>query len=79
MDQTTGVWHLQDVGGGTTSFYYGNPGDYPIVGDWDCSGIDTPGLYRQSDGYMYLRNSNTQGVAELRCAQPTVARTVSCL
>ena len=67
VDQTTGIWYLQDVvGGGTTSFYYGNPGDYPIVGDWDCTGTDTPGLYRQSDGYVYLRNSNTQGNADIR-------------
>jgi hypothetical protein len=48
------------------SFYYGNPGDVPFLGDWDCDGVDTPGLYRQSDGYVYLRNSNTQGVADVR-------------
>jgi hypothetical protein len=48
------------------SFYYGNPGDYPFTGDWDCDGIDTPGLYRQSDGYVYLRNHNSQGVADVK-------------
>ena len=37
-----------------------------MVGDWNCDGIDTPGLYRQSDGFVYLRNSNTQGVADIR-------------
>jgi hypothetical protein len=36
------------------------------MGDWDGDGIDTPGLYRQSDGYVYLRNSNTQGIADVR-------------
>ena len=36
------------------------------MGDWDCTGTDTPGLYRQSDGYVYLRNSNTQGSADIR-------------
>jgi len=67
VDQTTGIWYLRDASNGaTTSFYYGNPGDYPIFGDWDCNGIDTPGLYRQSDGYVYLRNSNTQGIADIR-------------
>ena len=50
----------------TTSFFYGNPGDYPIMGDWDGDGIETPGMYRQSDGYVYLRNSNTQGIAHIR-------------
>jgi hypothetical protein len=47
-----------------TSFYYGDPGDVPFMGDWDCDGVETPGLYRQSDGYVYLRNSNTQGNAD---------------
>jgi hypothetical protein len=61
VDTTTGIWK---VGGG--AFYYGDPGDYPFVGDWDCNGVDTPGLYRQSDGYVYLRNSNTQGIADIK-------------
>lgn len=47
-----------------TEFYYGSPGDVPFSGDWDCTGERTPGLYRQSDGLVYLRNSNTQGVAD---------------
>ena len=67
VDQTKGIWYLRDASNGaTTSFYYGNPGDYPMVGDWNCDGIDTPGLYRQSDGYVYLRNANTQGNAHIR-------------
>ncbi len=63
-----GEWHLIDEtasGADTSDFYYGNPGDVPFSGDWNCDGIDTPGLYRQSDGYVYLRDSNTQGVADL--------------
>ena len=66
VDPATGEWHLRGPDGFTTSFYFGNPGDYPMVGDWDCDGVDTPGLYRQSDGYVYLRNSNTQGNADIR-------------
>ena len=66
VDPSTGRWYLQDPAtGATTSFYYGNPGDYPFTGDWDCDGVDTPGLYRQSDGYVYLRNSNTVGIADV--------------
>jgi len=65
VDPGTGGWRLRDGAGVLTAFYYGNPGDYPFVGDWDCDGIDTPGLYRQSDGFAYLRNSNSQGVADL--------------
>jgi hypothetical protein len=67
VDQTSGLWYLRDPGNGaTTSFYFGNSGDFPIMGDWDCDGIDTPVLYRQSDGFVYLRNSNTVGVANIR-------------
>jgi hypothetical protein len=66
VDTSTGIWHLLGNDGNPVSFYYGNPGDHPMVGDWDCDGIETPGLYRRSDGYVYLRNSNTQGVADIR-------------
>lgn len=64
VDPATGVWSLRDAVGGTYAFYYGNPADVPFAGDWNCDGIDTPGLYRQSDGYVYLRDSNTQGNAD---------------
>ncbi len=65
VDPATGIWHLYDGGTEVGYFYFGNPGDYPFMGDWDCNDIDTPGLYRQSDGYVYLRNSNTQGIANI--------------
>ncbi|MCO6503091.1 MAG: S8 family serine peptidase [Acidimicrobiales bacterium] len=61
----TGFWDLWDGMDKVGGFYYGNPGDIPFMGDWDCNGTDTPGLYRQSDGFVYLRNSNTQGVANV--------------
>jgi hypothetical protein len=61
VDPNSGVWRYAGVVG---QFYYGNPGDYPFVGDWNCNTMDTPGLYRQSDGFVYLRNSNTQGIAD---------------
>lgn len=64
VDPSTGRWWITDVEGDSKSFYFGNPGDIPFMGDWNCDGIDTPGLYRQSDGYVYLRNSNTQGIAD---------------
>ena len=66
VDSSSGIWNLRDGEGIATSFYFGDPGDYPVTGDWDCQGTDTPGLFRQSDGYVYLRNSNTQGVADTR-------------
>lgn len=45
------------------SFFYGNPGDTPFLGDWNGDGVDTPGVYR--NGWFYLRNSLTQGVADV--------------
>ncbi len=63
-----GIWNIWDeLAWPTTknSFYYGNPGDYPFMGDWDGDGTETPGLYRQSDGFVYVRDTNTQGVADL--------------
>jgi hypothetical protein len=66
VDTATGIWNLRGAAGGVTTFYYGDPGDVPFAGDWDCDGVDTPGLYRQSDGFVYLRNSNTQGIADIR-------------
>jgi hypothetical protein len=65
VDPSTGIWRLYDGGTQTTQFYFGDPGDYPFMGDWNCDSVDTPGLYRQSDGYVYLRNSNTQGIADV--------------
>jgi hypothetical protein len=65
VDPGTGLWRIRSSQGGVVTFYYGVPGDYPFVGDWDCDGIDTPGLYRQSDGFAYLRNTNSVGVADV--------------
>jgi hypothetical protein len=42
---------------------YGNPGDFPLVGDWNGDGTDTVGIHRGNT--FYLRNSNTTGVADI--------------
>ncbi|MEE8331864.1 MAG: ExeM/NucH family extracellular endonuclease [Acidimicrobiia bacterium] len=52
-------------GGPRAPFFFGNPSDEPFMGDWDGDGIATPGMYRPSDGKVYLRNSNTPGLAEI--------------
>jgi hypothetical protein len=66
VDPATGIWNLRYPDGHVESFFYGNPGDVAFLGDWDCDGMETPGLYRQSDGFVYLRNSNTVGIADVR-------------
>jgi hypothetical protein len=55
-----GLWEVS----GYEPFYFGVPGDVPFLGDWDGDGIKTPGLYRPSDGFAYLRNSNDTGIAD---------------
>ncbi|MGI9610940.1 MAG: hypothetical protein ACR2NL_11675, partial [Acidimicrobiia bacterium] len=55
-------WH--PIGSGTP-FYYGVPGDIPLLGDWDCNGTRTPGMFRPSSGFVYLRNSATTGFADV--------------
>jgi hypothetical protein len=65
VDPRTGLWCLRGAYGQLEAFYFGNPGDEPLMGDWNCDGVDTPGLYRRSDGFVYLRNTNTQGVADI--------------
>ncbi len=61
----SGEWNLRSADGSTTDFFYGNPGDTPLMGDWDCDGIDTVGMFRPSNGFAYLRNSNDFGVSEI--------------
>ena len=34
-------------------FQLGRPDDILLLGDWDCDGTDTPGLYRPASGQVY--------------------------
>ena len=43
----------------------GIPSDTPFAGDWDGDGDDTVGLYRESTGYVFLRNNLSAGFADL--------------
>ncbi len=58
FDPGNGRWHIREPGGGSTEFFYGMPGDIPLLGDWDGDGLDTVGAFRPSNGFFYLRNSN---------------------
>jgi hypothetical protein len=48
----------------TRIFSFGNNGDIPLMGDWDCDGDETPAVFRPSTARLYLRNSNTSGIAD---------------
>jgi len=42
------VWHLRNTltsGIGELSISYGDPGDVPILGDWDGDGTDSRGVF----------------------------------
>ena len=65
QDPNSGIWHIRHADGSVDTFYYGDPRDTPYAGDWNGSGIDTMGLYRESAGYLFLRNTNDQGVADI--------------
>ncbi len=66
VDPAQGQWSLRDADGDVFTFFFGNPGDVPVMGDWDCDGIDTPGLFRTSDAFAYLSNANRSQVADIR-------------
>ncbi len=61
-DPARGTWSLDGAGAG---FYYGVPSDTPVACDWDGDGDTTVGLYRSSTGYLYLRNANDFGLADI--------------
>ncbi len=54
---------------GKPSFGFEEPGDIPMVGDWDGDGKDTVGVVRRRNGQantlFLLRNANTAGPATL--------------
>ena len=64
FDPERGQWFMNNVDGSVDSFYYGSQGDIPLVGDWDCDGEATVGAYRPGNGFVYVRNSNDQGIAD---------------
>jgi Protein kinase domain len=59
-----GIYQLQPVGGDDVMVLtidlgsdrkrigLGDPGDQLVLGDWDCDGVDTPGLYKPAEGVV---------------------------
>ncbi|MBT8203244.1 MAG: hypothetical protein KJO87_08065, partial [Acidimicrobiia bacterium] len=64
FDAATGQWFMNTPEGSIHSFYYGTPGDVPLLGDWDCDGTETVGAYRPTTGFVYVRDTNDFGVAD---------------
>lgn len=49
-------------------YQFGDVEDIPFVGDFDGDGIDTVGLFRPSTGVFYLKNTHTEGPADIEFA-----------
>jgi len=64
MVSAAGLWSFRSPAGDSWSFFFGDPGDTPLLGDWNRDGIDTVAMYRRSNGFVYLRNLNATGVAD---------------
>jgi hypothetical protein len=45
-------------------FFYGDPGDVIVAGDWDGDGDDTVAVYRPGDGRFYVNLENAPGAAD---------------
>lgn len=65
MDPSSAFWLLLRFDGTTAEFTLGEPGDTPLLGDWDCDGIETPGVYRPPTGQVFLRNAVEDGPIEV--------------
>jgi len=57
-----GAWDVYDEV--SYSLWFGAPGDVGLLGDWDGDGVETPAMYRPSNGFVYLTNSRDTATAE---------------
>jgi hypothetical protein len=64
-DPASGRWVFRLGEGIEEAIYYGIPGDIALFCDWNGDGTDTVGLYRPYEGFVYIRNSNTLGFADV--------------
>lgn len=55
-DSTTGTLQLNSLGG-ATAWQVGRAGDLAAVGDWNCDGMATLGVYRPSTGSWFAFDS----------------------
>ena len=66
--ESTGFFYFRntlDTGIAHDQFYFGNPGDRFVAGDWGIiDGIDTPAVFRPSNTTFYFRHTLTQGNAD---------------
>jgi hypothetical protein len=49
----------------TQEFDYGDPGNVPLIGDWNGDGVDTLGAYAPSTRRFGLKNTNASGFGDI--------------
>jgi hypothetical protein len=59
-DQTFYLRYHNTTGFSDEAILYGNPGDIPLVGDWNGDGLDEIGVYRPSTAQWFLRGRDGQ-------------------
>ncbi|MGI9649144.1 MAG: FG-GAP-like repeat-containing protein [Acidimicrobiia bacterium] len=57
--------NLSWEGGEYHEFFFGIPGDQPLMGDWNGNGVSTPGMFRPSTGFAYVANTNATQIAPI--------------
>ena len=60
IGSSDGFVYLRDAnteGVADLEFFFGNPGDWPLVGDFDGDGKDTVSIFRESEARVYRRQS----------------------
>ena len=65
--ESTGFVYFRNslsTGNADLAFFYGNPGDQILAGDWDGDGDDTVAVYRPSSGRLYVSLDNAAGTAD---------------
>ncbi|MBX3084033.1 MAG: hypothetical protein KF716_20525 [Anaerolineae bacterium] len=58
-DATFYLRNENSTGFADSSLTFGAATDFPITGDWNGDGIDTPGVYRKSTGEFFLTDSTS--------------------
>jgi parallel beta-helix repeat protein len=58
------VWVDAVPGSGVGRVSFGDVGDVPLMGDWNCDEVDSPGVFRPSQGRVYVRNAVSSGAAD---------------
>lgn len=51
-------------GNADNQFFFCDPADRFVTGDWNSNGIDSPAVFRPSNTTFYFRSTNTQGNAD---------------